>query len=73
MIYISDSSWLNQKCGNRAASAQRLIKRYAFDSGAILELKRIIAQSKWNSAWVVLVPEIFGCIFLSNDLTKNKK
>ena len=70
-IYISDSTWFYQQLGNRAVGKQRLIKRFDAHSGIILELKRIIASSKWDSAWAVLVLDVFGCFFVSKIFWRN--
>ena len=65
-VYISDEQVLNQKSGKRAASVQRLIKRFGLYSGVILELKRIINSSKRNHAWVVLLPDAHSWFIVTN-------
>ena len=65
-VYISDEQVLNQKSGKRAASVQRLIKRFGLYSGVILELKRIINSSKRNHALVVLLPDAHSWFIVTN-------
>ena len=65
-VYISDEQVLNQKSGKRAVSVQRLIKHFGSYSGVILELKIIINSSKWNHAWVVLLPDVHSWFIVTN-------
>ena len=65
-VYLSDERVLNQKSGKRAVSVQRLIKRFGSYSGVILELKRINDSSKWNRAWVVLLPDVHSWFIVTN-------
>ena len=62
-IYISDSTWLNQQLGKRAVRAQRSLKCFGFQGDIALEMKRLIISSKSNSAWVVLVLDVFFLFF----------
>ena len=72
-IYISDSTWLNQQPGNRAVNTQRLFEGFGSWSNIIIELKRIIASSKWNSVWVVLFLDVLGWFFMSNIFRRKNK
>lgn len=63
-IYISDSTWLNQQLGKRAVRAQRSLKCFGFQGDIVLEMKRLIISSKSNSAWVVLVLDVFFFVFV---------
>ena len=65
-VYISDERVLNQKSGKRAVRVQRLIKRFGLYRGVILDLKRTINSSKWNHAWVVLLPDVHSWFIVIN-------
>ena len=71
-VYISDERVVNQKSGKRAVSVQRLIKRFGSYRGVILDLKRIINSSKWNHAWVVLLPDVHSWFIVTNIFWRKK-
>ena len=72
-IFISDSTSRSQQPGNAAVSVQKLIKYFGSRSGIILKLKRIAGTPTWNSASVVLVPDVFGYFFVSNIFWRKSK
>ena len=71
-INVSDLTWLNQQPGNRAVSAQRLIKHLGSHNGIILEVKRITTSPKWNSPLMVLAPDLLW-FFVSNMFWRKYK
>ena len=72
-IYCYDPRVLEeQQPGKRIVSLQKLIMRFGSQSGIILELKRIIANPKWNRAWLALVPDAFSWFIIKNIFWRKK-
>ena len=72
VIYIPDSRWSSQQPGNRFVDKEKLIMSFGSHNGIILELRRIIESSKWITAPVVHVQDVFGSFFVSNIFCQNK-
>ena len=72
-VYISDPVALPQQrnSGEIFANMQRIIRSYDSMSGIVLELKRIINSPKWNTAWISLFAEAFGCYKIKTSFVHN--
>ena len=60
-VFISDAFALpkQRNSGEIFVNMQRIIRSYGSISGIVLELKRIINNPKWNTAWISLFAEAF--------------
>ena len=52
---------------------QRIIRNFGSASGVVIELKRIVQSSAWNTAWLVLVLEAYDWYVVRSIFWKNKK
>ena len=72
-IYCNPELLPNPKSGKHIVSIQSLIQKFGFFSGTVLEIKRIINFSCWNSAWLVLIPDSHSWYIILNIFSKNQK
>ena len=73
-IYINACDYLlkPQKYSELVVNIQRLIRNFESASGIVMELKRIVQSPFWNTAWLLLLSESYGCYILKNIFWKKK-
>ena len=74
-VYISGPFALpkQRKSGEIFVNMQRIIRSYGSMSGIVLEVKRIMNNPKWNTAWIYLFEKAFGWYIIKNIIWKSKK
>ena len=58
-VFIKYASCLpkKRKNGEVVVNSQKKIRSFGSNSGIVLNLKRIILSPKWNTSWLILLPE----------------
>ena len=60
------------KIRKESCKSTKVNKMLGSYSGVILELKRIINSSKWNHAWVVLLPDVHSWFIVTNKFWRKR-
>lgn len=73
-IYMNNPSILPKAraTGEIHVNMQRIVRAFGSLSGTVLELKRIVSHTKWNSAWIILIAEVYGWYLVKNIYWKSK-
>ena len=72
-IYCNPELLPKPKSGKHIVSIQSLIRKFGSFSDVVLEIKRIINFSRWNSAFLVLIPDTRLWFIILNIFWKNRK
>ena len=72
-VYCNPELLPKPKSGRHIVCIQSLIRKFDSFSGAVLEIKRIVNFSRWNSAWFVLIPDTHLWLIVLNIFWKNRK
>ena len=72
-IYYNPELLPKPKSEKYIVSIQSLIQKFGCFSSIVLEIKRNFNFSRWNSTWLVLIPDSHLWSIISNIFWKNRK
>ena len=74
-IYVKDHQYIPKakRNGEITVNVLHLIRSFGSASGLVMELKRIIQSSMWNTAWLILIAEAYGWYIIKNIFWKSRK
>ena len=70
-IYCNSELLPKPKSGKYIVSIHSLIQKFGSFCGIVLEIKQIVNFSRWNSAWLVLIPDSHLWFTILNISWKN--
>ena len=70
-IYCNSELLPKPKSGKYIVSIHSLIQKFGSFCGIVLEIKQTVNFSRWNSAWLVLIPDSHLWLIILNIFWKN--